>query len=841
VVAQSRDGMWIAVEPRRGLPDAEAGWKLHVSASTRTALPTLRLAVAVLRAELVAFKAAASLERLEELNHGRHSLSQIGKFVTVYADDAAAARRIGFALARALRGQAGPRLRYERRVARDAPVWYRFGSFRAAYGLSAHGSLVPLLFGGTEPIADRRDELAVPTWAEADPFEGGDDADPAASVIGGRFVALRTMASSYKTDVFDAVDLHGDGKATCILKRAHAETVCDAVHDAIGLLRREHDALERIASLGVAPMPLGFFEEGGDAFLAMTLEPGVTLDHYTATSRALGRRLDAAVIERFADTLAATVDAAHRVGIAHRDLKGANLIVRDDGALRILDWDASAALDDPAFPRLATYGYTTGTDSPVASDVRGAASVVAALATGIDASRLPDPTRLADALDRTRDDLSVSFRAAIRDALTQPQEFSSLAAWRQAAGALPRSIQSTRAHHVVFPTDRELTRTVQWLVAAAHETPDGVAWVSGDRERFGASLRDLYGGVAGIALVLDAAGTALGCGDALPCAERARSELRALDPDRHAWHPGLLVGESGVGLVLMAASRRHGDHRDREIAFATAHRVAGRAGVSPDLANGDAGIVHFLACMVREGRDPVLRDALAARAHALIASSTAEGGRRWWRFARDVPTFGDEIPLGYAHGIAGIADALLDAGLVLNDAGILDAVYEAAAFLRSCAVAAEDGMLTWPNRAGAMPSMIAWCHGAAGIARFLLRFSTLDASALDVALGAARTIAAVGDGLGATWCHGLGGAIETLLDVGAATGERELITAAHRLAGCYEAWRRDADDGTPLWVGDDPFIVTPDAFVGVAGVVATMLRISGAVDASLVDPRSILA
>jgi serine/threonine protein kinase len=515
--------MWIAAEPRLGVPEAEAGWKLHVSASTRTALPTLRIAVAVLQTESVAFKVAASVERLEELNQGRHGLSQVGKFVTVYAEDAAAARRIGFALARALRGQAGPRLRYERRVARDAPVWYRFGSFRAAFGLNAHGSLIPLLLGGAEPIADRREEVVVPPWAEADPFDGGDDADPAASVIGGRFVALRTMASSYKSDVFEAVDLHGDGKVTCILKRAHAETICDAVHDSIALLRREHDALERITSLRIAPTPFGFFEAGGDAFLAMTLEPGVTLDRYVAASRALGRRLDAPVIERFADTLVAIVAAAHRAGIAHRDLKGANLIVSDDGALRILDWDASAALDDPAFPRLATYGYTTGIDGPAASDVRGAASVVAALATGIDASRLPDPARLADALDRMREDLSASFRAAIRDALTQPQQFSSLAAWREAPGTLPRATQSTHAHHAVFPTDRELTRTVQWLVAAAHDTPDGVAWVSGDRERFGASLRDLYGGVAGIALVLDAAGTALGCGDALACAGSVRT------------------------------------------------------------------------------------------------------------------------------------------------------------------------------------------------------------------------------------------------------------------------------------------------------------------------------
>ena len=826
-VERSSDNMWSVVDPRGGAPWPDAGWKLHISASTRTALDTLAAALPILRAERVRFKVCASLQQLAEINQAMHGLTQIGKFATVYPDDAAAAYRIGSALAAALRGHAGPRLRFERRVASDAPVWYRFGAFTTRYGLSAHGSLVSLLFGEGGATPDRRDDVAVPLWAEADPFAGGDDDDPAATAIGGRFILVRTIASSYKTDVFEAVDLQGSDETTCVVKRARAETICDDAHDAISLLRRERTTLERLAQVGIAPRVIAFLEEGGDAFLAMTYEPGISLDRYLLTSRALGRRLEAAAVVRFADVLSATLEAAHRAGVAHRDLKGENVLVCDDGSLRLLDWDASAQLDDSHFPRIATHGYTDPSDAPVASDVRGIASLLASLATGIDANRLPDTTRLASAFERLRGDLPGPLRGAVRAALEAPQRFVTLADWREAAQTMPfeptESLLATRA----WLSDGELARTVRWLIALAHETPDGVAWVSGDRERFGASLRDVYGGVAGIAAVLDAAGTALGIGDALACAERARAELRSLDFERHVWHPGLLIGESGVGLVLLDAWRLHGDARDRDMAREIARNVATRSGASPDFISGDAGIVFFQARACREFEDAALREALARRVDALLASSTAERGLRWWRFPADVPTFGGEVPLGYAHGTAGIADALLAASHVLDDRRLRPAVSEAAAFLRDRAVAAEGDGLTWPNIDGTPPMMIAWCHGAAGIARFFLHLSEFEPDALDVAARAARTVLATGDGLGATWCHGLGGAIETLLDVGHSASDEALVNGAKQLARSYDYWRRDAPDGTPLWVGDEPSIVTPDAYVGVAGVVAATLRLEG--------------
>ena len=94
----------------------------------------------------------------------------------------------------------------------------------------------------------------------------------------------------------------------------------------------------------------GFEESTGVPALVMELVEGPTL----ADRIALGPiPLDSA--RRIARQIAEALDAAHERGIVHRDLKPANIKVREDGAVKLLDFGLAKALEpEPGAPAHAT-------------------------------------------------------------------------------------------------------------------------------------------------------------------------------------------------------------------------------------------------------------------------------------------------------------------------------------------------------------------------------------------------------------------------------------------------------------------------------------------------------
>ncbi len=127
------------------------------------------------------------------------------------------------------------------------------------------------------------------------------------------------------------------------------------------LLREARAAAALTHPSAVAIYDVG--EVGGDPFIAMELVPGKSL-----STALLDESYDLATRVRWLIDVARVLDAAHRQGIVHRDIKPDNVVLRDDGAVKVLDFGIARQRIETPFDgvsgsaaTLTAQGTTVGT------------------------------------------------------------------------------------------------------------------------------------------------------------------------------------------------------------------------------------------------------------------------------------------------------------------------------------------------------------------------------------------------------------------------------------------------------------------------------------------------
>ncbi|MDC0673291.1 protein kinase domain-containing protein [Nannocystis radixulma] len=166
---------------------------------------------------------------------------------------------------------------------------------------------------------------------------GGEGAEvvPALPASGriGRFVLLRELGRGAMGVVFAAYDEELDRKVA--IKLLHAGRGHDASHGRAMLLR-EAQALARLAHPQViAVHEVGVVEEA--VFVAMEYVAGVDLQRWLAERRRPWRDIVGVLRQAGAGLV-----AAHREGLIHRDFKPSNVLVGEDGRVRVADFGLAA-------------------------------------------------------------------------------------------------------------------------------------------------------------------------------------------------------------------------------------------------------------------------------------------------------------------------------------------------------------------------------------------------------------------------------------------------------------------------------------------------------------------
>jgi tRNA A-37 threonylcarbamoyl transferase component Bud32 len=374
------DGGWWHFDPVGSAPLAQQGWKVHVSTEPCTAAETLRRVAPLLLGRGVRWKSARSAAHLANLASPPSPVSQAGKFITVYPDPDDVATLAG-ELHTATADLTGPVITSDRRYARGSNVYLRYGAFTGKVSYAGAEQVRTLVIHSPdgEPVLDSRGPGAArPDWAD-DPLPPLPPRPrPGGHGLFGRGTRITAvLRSSVRGGVFRG---EHDGRAV-VVKEGRAGTVPDLLgRDSVDRLRNEWRLLRRLSGTSLAPEPVDFFVEEGNAYLIVEFLPGMTLrkrvnqDNYRGGAEPAALRARCRAVTELAAGL-----RAH--GVELRDFTPNNIMV-DGDRLTAIDLELYSLIDSPEPPFAGwTPGY--GAAGQVDSDF-GVAATVHFVLTGVD-------------------------------------------------------------------------------------------------------------------------------------------------------------------------------------------------------------------------------------------------------------------------------------------------------------------------------------------------------------------------------------------------------------------------------------------------------------------------
>ncbi|GAA3102624.1 class IV lanthionine synthetase LanL [Streptosporangium carneum] len=865
-------------------PMPAQGWKLHVSATMLSAPVVLSRVAPVLVEAGCAFKFPARLSAYWDLTGPHCPRAHAGKFVTAYPLDDAESVRLAARLDDVTLGLPGPVILSDRPYREGGIVHYRYGAFHGHRTLGNDGVYeIRLRTPEGALVRDERLPRFSPPSFAVSPFgerarrtpqggrDGGRTRPPSAVLLNDRFVVREAVRHANRGGVYVAEDRRTGAEVIVKEGRPHA---CSDLggRDARDRIAFERSRLDALATTGVVPAVVDFFEQSGHVFLVEELVAGTTLRHWSERNAGPlgedGFGHAAAEVLPVLRRLVAALRAVHRHGHVFRDLSPDNVMLVPGGEVRLIDLEYAAVPGvtvmtggTPGYlaPELAPHSGRFLPAPDATADLYALGATAYFLATGSAPQLAPDEVtghaggrRLAGhvaEVARANETLALllplvtglTAEPGRRWSLEECEEFLDALDARPSPASSPptpgRSLAGRR------PTARDLVADgLAHLVETLERREGGPSpWpAAGDVEVDPCSVN---AGVAGILGVLTLARRTEGGHGVDEAAAFAARWLRRRLAEEEVWPPGLYFGRSGALWALHDAARPGGgtgergrdtreDTREDTETAEFALRAARRLPVdhpSPDVTHGLAGCGMAVLRLALRSGDPVLGERARETFQHLHDARSYRRGRPQWPTPESFDSgLAGANHLGFAHGLAGVGTALLYAATAFGRPEWMASVREVARALGEHADV--DGDTAWwptlPQEPLTLrPRRPHWCSGSSGIGSFLIRYwrATGDQTALVLADKAATAVHRVRWQLGSVPCHGLPGEGEFLLDMAEFTADDRYLRWAEDLARCLEA-RAVRHEGRSLV--PDPFSRVPPGFLGgTAGILAFLLRL----------------
>ncbi|MEE1767662.1 class III lanthionine synthetase LanKC [Streptomyces sp. JV185] len=363
-------GLWTALRPASvELP--EQGWKIHISTLPEDAERTLADTARICLEQGVTFKFLRSSRALRLMSAKYMNRSSAGKFITLYPEDEPALLKLLDALGEVLDGRSGPYILSDLRIG-NAPVYVRYGAFVELWCRNDEGERVRAMRQPSgELVPDTRGvAFRIPEWVTVpEPLRPHLAARAAAHDDDFPYVVTKALQFSSAGGIYLAE--HRTTKQQVVLREARPYCGLDpAGHDAVTRLHREHRALTRLAGLDSVPEVYGVRTVWEHHFLIEEYIEGTTLfDEIVARfALARGERTPAELdtYSHWAQSVTAglgrALDLIHARGLRFADVHPANVIIRPDGRVVLIDFEYAADLDDQDTPLAGAPGLQAPPD-----------------------------------------------------------------------------------------------------------------------------------------------------------------------------------------------------------------------------------------------------------------------------------------------------------------------------------------------------------------------------------------------------------------------------------------------------------------------------------------------
>jgi serine/threonine protein kinase len=344
------------------------GWILHIPVIRPSLVELLNLVVPELLRLEIAFKIVRDMYAAIDILEGITGYAKLGKLICIYPADDLKAVMLATKLIELTRAFEGPSIPTDYHL--GALIYTRYGSFTPLSQKSSNDSSAKFINDAIDNLIP--DTYTIPFSMPAGvewPFDRISKlvTQKSKTLLNAKYYPISHLKYDAKGNVIKALFFkHFYLIKQCVIKQARRSMCVDSAGRGVQeKLKWQYELYKRLKQSILMPEVYEYFEENGDAYLAMEYIRGISLQNWILAKYRSRIWEDLTTKEQLEILnclmlVFKLIESLHICGYVHRDITPENFLIDRNNNVFIIDmeltWSATELTPNPPF-ELGTYGF----------------------------------------------------------------------------------------------------------------------------------------------------------------------------------------------------------------------------------------------------------------------------------------------------------------------------------------------------------------------------------------------------------------------------------------------------------------------------------------------------